>query len=181
MQNTFKCQIIHLVLLQNLPQISTVPILFNCPQTKISFETQDNSLTVTPYKIKQQITCFQDTLAGTIHFLSKWGKQKQNQDVLSQSKTKIHQTNTKLSRSLFGDCHCGFRRLKYSHPTSFPASSMHLSLEIFLLREYNSSCRCFVTLESSNSWTLYCSTSFTLIDSCKGPTGVPLPPFAQQQ
>lgn len=37
-----------------------------------------------------------------------------------------------------------------------------------------------MTLESSNSWALYCSASFTLTVSCKGPAGAPLPPFAWQ-
>lgn len=58
---------------------------------------------------------------------------------------------------------------------------MHLSLELFLLREYSSSCRCLMTLESSNSWALYWNASFTLTVSCKGPPGAPLPPFAWQQ
>lgn len=76
---------IHLVLLLNFPQFLTVSMLFHSPKTKISFETQDNLLSVNSCKIKDQITCFQDTDYTSPFQMGEW---RQNQDILGQSKTK---------------------------------------------------------------------------------------------
>jgi hypothetical protein len=82
----------HIIMQNTFGPTSKVPLVFHTPNTvekpSVSSEPQGNLLTITPIKIKRQITSFQHIMAWNINYLSRkeeWGHREETLDQAGQT------------------------------------------------------------------------------------------------